>query len=259
VTGVGDRRDLLLAALPHGLVEGVRGRRMLRRLGAAGTGAHAVALAREARLDLLPPQALRAIETAIDVGANEGRWSVAVATLARPATLIAVEPSPSMLPRLRTTVGSLKGAHVVGSAVGDAIGETTLNVTSHSHNASLARPRTREMDLLYGGGYDVVERVRVPLTTLDELTRDLREVSLLKIDVQGFERAVLEGAAQTLEKTRWLLIEANFSSHYEGDILFPELHARITAAGFVLTGLSPPFIRSGVALWCDALYEHERR
>ena len=254
-----DRRDLLLAPLPHWLVERVRGRRMLRRLGATASGARAAAFAREARLDLLPTQALRSIETVVDVGANEGRWSLAVAMLAQPRLLIAVEPSPAMIPALRAAIEGLPGVRIVESAAGDAVGETTLHVTSHSHNASIVQPRTGEMNALYGGGYDVLDGVRVPLTTLDELTHDLREISLLKIDVQGSERAVLAGARQTLAKTRWLLVEANFRSHYENDMLFPELHTHITAAGFVLTGLSSPYVRSGVALWCDALYEREQR
>jgi hypothetical protein len=54
-----------------------------------------------------------------------------------------------------------------------------------------------------------------------------------------------------------ILIEANFRSHYEGNILFPEVHARLAASGFVLTGLSPPGILEEIALWCDCLYTRQ--
>ena len=250
-------RSLLLSVLPHGMVETVRDRRMLRRLGSATTQPRAARRAREARLDLLPPHALTEIETVVDVGANEGRWSAAVLELARPRRLIAVEPSPEIIPRLHAAIGGAGGVRIVETAIGTSTGETTLYVTVHSHNTSSARPRSDEMDALYGGGYAIKDEVKVRVATLDDIAHDLNEVSLLKIDVQGAEGLVLDGATKTLEKTRWLLIEANFRSHYEGDILFPELHSRLTASRFVLTGVAPPHFRSGVALWCDCLYTRE--
>ena len=230
---------------------------MLRRLGAVTTRRGSAQLAREARLDLLPPHGLAELEYVVDVGANEGRWSAAVLALARPRRLIAVEPSPAILPRLHATIGGAEAVSIVEAIAGSSTGETTLYVTSHNHNTSSARPRSDEMDALYGGGYAVDAEVTVRATTLDEITRDLENVSLLKVDVQGAEGLVLDGAAVTLRKTRWLLIEANFRSHYEGDTLFAELHARLSANGFVLTGLSPPHVRRGMALWCDCLYTRE--
>jgi FkbM family methyltransferase len=245
---------MLRGVLPHAFVEAVRDRRMLVRLGAADTRSRNASLAREARLDLLPPEALRTLETVVDVGANEGRWSAAVVLLARPRRLIAIEPSPAVIPLLRQSVESSPGVTIVAAAVGETIGNVTLNLTAHSHNSSLLPPRSMAMDAVYGGGYAVQSQVTVALTTLDELTRELDQISLLKIDAQGYERSVLKGASETLRKTRWLLIEANFRSHYEEDVLFPDLHSHLVECGFTLTGLSPAFVRDGVALWCDCLY-----
>jgi FkbM family methyltransferase len=230
---------------------------MLRRLGAATTRGGAAQLARAARLDLLPAHGLAELEYVVDVGANEGHWSAAVLALARPRRLIAVEASPDVLPRLHAAIGGAQAVSIVEAVAGNSTGETTLYVTSHSHNSSSVRPRSDEMDALYGGGYAVEAQVTVRATTLDEITRNPENVSLLKVDVQGAEGLVLDGAAMTLRKARWLLIEANFRSHYEGDMLFPELHARLTTNGFVLTGISPPHVRAGVALWCDCLYTRE--
>jgi FkbM family methyltransferase len=250
----GHLRGLSLSVIPHGIVEAERNRRMLSRLGSATFARGSAQLARDARLDLLPPGSLKALHTVVDVGANVGKWSTAVAKLARPTRLIAVEPSPHVLPALREALRGVSGASVVPEAVGDTIGETTFNVTGHSHSASILPPRVEEMNPLYGGGSELIEQVSVPLTTLDEITGALEHISLLKIDVQGYERAVLKGGSKTLSRTTWLLIEGNFRSHYEGDLLFPELHALLVISGFLLTGMSAPFIRGGEALWIDALY-----
>ncbi len=206
-------------------------------------------------MNLLPPGSLATIDTVVDVGANEGQWSRGVFALTDPARLIAIEPSPSLLPRLRSALAPHHNAEVVAAAVGETTGETTFNVTANSCSASVLPPRTDEMDQFYGSGYEVVEQLTVPMTTLDEVTADLSEVSLLKIDVQGFEASVLAGAGKTLTKTRWVLIEANFRSHYRGDLLFADLHALLVGLGFQLAGMSAPAVQGGVAMRADALYE----
>jgi FkbM family methyltransferase len=250
------RRETLIAVLPYGVVARVRSRRMLSRLGAVTTKPRVAGLAREARLDLLPPGALANLETVIDVGANVGRWSSALLAVARPQRLIAVEPSPDVLPLLRQAIGSSPRVSIVAAAVGASVGEVELIITNHPHLTSLFPPRSEAMNAAYGGDdYDVNRRVTVPLTTIDEVARDSGPVSLLKLDVQGSEQAALEGARETMARTRWLLIEANFQSHYVGDAVFPQLHATLTELGFLLTGMSPPYVMHGVALWADCLYE----
>ncbi len=248
-------RALAIAALPHGVVEAERNRRMLRGLGATTRRPGAAALAVETRLNLFPPGSLATIDTVVDVGANEGRWSRGVLALTDPVRLIAIEPSPRVLPCLRSALAGHHNAVVLGAAVGETAGETTFNLTAHSLNASVLTPRTAEMDQIYGCGYEVVEQVTVPMTTLDDVTADLPDVSLLKIDVQGYEASVLAGAAKTLAKTRWVLIEANLRSHYRGDLLFPDLHALLVGLGFHLAGMSAPSVQGGVGMWADALYE----
>jgi FkbM family methyltransferase len=243
------------ALLPYGVASRIRNRQMLSRLGAATTKPRVAGLAREARLDLLPPGALSGLETVIDVGANQGRWSSALLAVARPQRLIAVEPSPDVLPLLREAIGASPQVSIVAAAVGASVGDVELIITNHPHLTSLLPPRSEAMNAAYGGDqYDVNRRVTVPLTTIDEVARDSGPVSLLKLDVQGGELAALEGAHETLARTRWLLIEANFQSHYVGDAVFPELHEALTGLGFLLTGMSPPFVNNGVALWADCLY-----
>lgn len=67
------------------------------------------------------------------------------------------------------------------------------------------------------------------------------------------ESAVLRGAKATLNRTRAILIEMNFASHYHGDSLFPRLHDDLTKQGFFLHDIGRPY-GEGRKLWCDMLY-----
>jgi thiazole synthase ThiGH ThiG subunit len=101
----------------------------------------------------------------------------------------------------------------------------------------------------------VAAQVPVQVQTLDHMTRELERVDLLKLDVQGFERQVLAGGHETLQRTTALLIEANFVSHYASDDSFGTLTELLARAGFELWDLSPPFhAPNGRALWCDAVF-----
>ena len=57
---------------------------------------------------------------------------------------------------------------------------------------------------------------------------------LLKLDVQGFEKNVLEGASVLLEKIDYLVLEVSFISMYEGEPLFDEMHTYLKEKGFKL-------------------------
>jgi Methyltransferase FkbM domain len=92
--------------------------------------------------------------------------------------------------------------------------------------------------------------------TLDEDLRNRAEISLLKIDVQGYEPQVLKGAQAILKRTKILMIEVTYSSYYHGDMQFADLHRLVTSiAPFRLWGISAPHCApSGKPMWADAVY-----
>lgn len=92
--------------------------------------------------------------------------------------------------------------------------------------------------------------------SLDQELAEVPTISLLKLDVQGFERQVLEGARRTLQRTELLIIEVVYTSYYEGDCRFDELHHKVvSAAPFVLYGVTSPNCDDrGRPRWADAIY-----
>jgi hypothetical protein len=93
------------------------------------------------------------------------------------------------------------------------------------------------------------------MTTLDRLLADLAEVSLLKIDVQGYEKPVLAGGRQTLRRTKFVLIELAFMPQYDGGSWLGEIHEILTRDfGFFLANATGPQVLNGRASMCDGLY-----
>jgi FkbM family methyltransferase len=259
---VADLRGVGRWILPAAVVEAARRRQVRRELGASSREAWRDGLSRRrwnaltnSRLGLLPNDELHRLEVVVDVGANQGDWTAAALTVARPRLVVCVEPAPAMAEHLRRRFARTPGVEIVEAAAGASAGRATLQQTEHTHNTSLAAP-TEQAEQVLGSGMRVVGGVEVSVVPLDDVV-PTGPVSLLKVDVQGFERSALAGAEDLLSRTRWLLIEALYFHQYEGDLIFDELHGLLSASGWELHNLSAPFIRSGRAVFSDLLYQRQ--
>jgi hypothetical protein len=105
--------------------------------------------------------------------------------------------------------------------------------------------------------WDVIGEVNVKKISYDQLVAKEVEVSMLKIDIQGAEMAVLANSREGLQRTKSVIMEVLFTSHYENDSGFAEMHQLMTQKGFGLYRLSSPYDRGGRALYADAVYVRE--
>jgi len=144
----------------------------------------------EAELRFLPDIVPRD-RTAIDVGANKGVYTHLLARVAQ--SVEAFEPNPKMYRMLTRYLPRNVVAHQV--ALSDTVGAADLIVPLHSsgysnQTASL-NPRKRN---------ESSGVVRVAQRTLDSY--GFNNVGFIKIDVEGFEAAVLAGARETIRRER---------------------------------------------------------
>ena len=246
--------------LPNGIVDFIRNRRKLRNVGrrlSPGELFSASRLALEADtsgLTLFPPGYAEKLRYVVDVGANVGQWSGMLLGCVTPQKLIIAEPIPAAFAVLEEKFGNNRCVELHNVAIGEREGVARLKITRDTTGASLLQPR-EEMRAVIGGNWAVASEIEVKMTTLDRLLADLNEVSLLKIDVQGYEKPVMAGARQTLVKTKFVLIELNFMPQYDAGSWLGEIHEILTRDfGFFLANATAPLILNGRASMCDGLY-----
>lgn len=209
----------------------------------------------QSRFGILPPAFRKDPSFVIDIGANAGQWIGSLLKVVSIPEVWIFEPNPEAMKACQARIGSGAGIKYFNTALGDSCGRATLHVTESSDFASVLQPRDSFLSEHYGGGARIVADKEVELRTLDSLVPDGKRVSLLKIDVQGFERAVLAGAGRVLKNTVAVLIEVNMQSHYLGDDNFPALWTILSDHGFSFWSMSPPMLgRDGQALWADAVF-----
>jgi FkbM family methyltransferase len=138
----------------------------------------------------------------LDVGAHVGFYGL-VAALSNPAgRVVAFEPVSLPFDRLRNHVrlNRLANLECVGAAVGETAGEVDLFFPRDNPlpcSAGLSRE-------FYAPWAEAMDSVRVPCVAIDAFVRErgIAAVDLIKVDVEGYEPAVLRGARETLAAHR---------------------------------------------------------
>jgi FkbM family methyltransferase len=215
----------------------------------------------EARLKAL----LRAhrVEVVLDVGANVGQYALELRAAGYAGRIVSFEPlAAAHLALQAASRGDPSWTIAPRVAIGASEGSATLNIAADpTATASSILPlddsaRTREPGLRVVG----TEQVRV--ATLDSLASAFiadDDRPFLKIDTQGYESQVLDGARQVLERACGVQIELSMVPIYEGQPLYREVMDRLDAEGFVLHAVFPGYSdqATGRMLQMDGVFFRE--
>jgi FkbM family methyltransferase len=197
--------------------------------------------------------------TVIDIGANEGQFSVAASHLLPDALLYPVEPDPDTAARLRANLPPAAAERVLVTAVGERSGSVQFQVNADSQVSSvlpLGEGRRQAFPEA-----TVQRTVTLPMDTLDALFRDrpLPGPVLLKVDVQGYEDRVIEGGAALLRGIRWVVLEMSFARLYDGEKDFMAMVELMRRHGFRFVRPLDFHTsgRTGAIIEMDGLFENE--
>lgn len=172
------------------------------------------------------------IDGILDVGANRGQFSLACC-LSQPKTpIVAFEPIPGEAKTFRAVHANHNRIELFESALGDSPGQATLHLSRSADSSSLLPIGKRQKELF--PGTQEIDSIIVPVQRLDDLCKhwNCRTQQLLKLDVQGFELNVLQGATETLKSCAFVYAECSEVTLYEGQALRPEVSRFLQSHGF---------------------------
>jgi FkbM family methyltransferase len=187
----------------------------------------------------------------IDVGANVGVHTVRLARLVgAEGEVIAIEPDPDVVQRANRNIAlnGLANVRVINAAASERAGEMRLFRPS-PHDTNRARASLLHHPYLTG------ITVTVPVVTVDDLCAG-EAVSLIKIDVEGHEAAVVRGAADTIARYAPAVVFEYAPTLLE-DVAAQTPFGWLADSGYLMFGVRPArnSITGRVRLALDRLHE----
>ncbi len=198
------------------------------------------------------------IDLVLDVGANTGQYASALRRAGYAGRILSFEPLRAAWERCSAEASRDPLWSVAPrTALGATEGEAEIHVASNSVSSSLLPMHDTHRDAAPGSAYVGSEVVEV--RRLDRVAREAIEGArrpFLKIDTQGYEREVLEGARDVRDRLHGIQLEISLTTLYEGSPTLTELLQMMEAWGFAPHALLPGFIdsRSGRMLQIDGLF-----
>jgi FkbM family methyltransferase len=200
----------------------------------------------------------RGIDTVIDVGANEGQYGRLLRERGYKRTIVSFEPLRDEHERLLAAAeGDRQWFVAPRMALGDETKEIEINVAGNSWSSSILPMDERHELAAPQSRYVGVQRV--PMRRLDDVQHPAIEAGqsiLLKIDTQGFEMPVLQGAPHLLQTISGLQLELSLTQLYEGQVLYLDMIHWLRDRGFDLWNVIPGFVEpaSGRLLQLDGVF-----
>lgn len=174
-------------------------------------------------------------KTVVDVGVASGTQELYQAF--PDSFFVLIEPLKAFEPQLLSILERYKGLYVLAAA-----GAKTGQALFHAH------PNHLEGSSLYKESIDPEadgEEISVPMIRVDDILAEqgLQGPFLLKVDVQGAELQVLEGAQRTLTQTEVVVLEASLFAFLQGAPQFFDVIGYMKERGFVVYDLIPGWHR----------------
>ncbi|MGI9070069.1 MAG: FkbM family methyltransferase [Bryobacteraceae bacterium] len=177
------------------------------------------------------------VHAVFEVGCSDGTDTLRLAQ-AFPAVIHAFECNPEVLPQTRLNVSNHDRIRLVERAVWDSecrlpffpvIASTHLGRAGHNPGASSCFRARSDYLQHYEQKDTIVNAIR-----LDSYCRQhgIDAIDLLCIDAQGAELQVLKGLGDLIRSVRYLITEIEVRPIYQGQALYPEIHAYLTSNGF---------------------------
>lgn len=225
----------------------------------AGFDVHRISVKNEPLFALFQGLQKFNINLIMDVGANAGQFALKLRSVGYTGNIVSFEPLTSAYAELCKFASRDKKWEVYKRcAIGHFDGEIQINIAGNSCSSSILpmleahREAAEESSYI---GSEITPIVKLDTFSMEYLSK-AESKAFLKIDTQGYEWQVLDGATESLKQIQGVLCELSLVPLYDGQHLWLDIIERLSAAGFTLWAIQPGFTdpRDGRTLQFDAIF-----
>lgn len=197
------------------------------------------------------------VDTVLDVGANTGQYGKSLREAGYKGNMISFEPLNSAFAALKKNADNDSNWAVNNFALGNEDGKTVINIAGNSYSSSILNMLPLHADSAPESKY--VGQQEIEIKKLDTIFSSIAKAGsgiMLKIDTQGYEKNVIDGAASSLSNIRMIQLEMALAPLYANELLFLDMIHYLDNRGFQLfsleTGFSSP--ETGQLLQADGIF-----
>jgi len=183
------------------------------------------------------------IRKVFDVGAHDGGYGRELREHGYAGAILSFEPLTAPYQRL-ANIALLDGNWCANPiALGNSSCEGSINVSCHPSSSSLLGMTGAHEKANPGSQYQGQETVRIERLDSYVMANDIKgSPAWLKVDVQGYEKNVLEGAGSLLREFAGIELELSLVPLYEGAPLVEEMILYLRQQGFAPTSFEDVFV-----------------
>jgi len=197
------------------------------------------------------------VDLVLDIGANAGQYADDLRQNGYRGSIASFEPIGRVFRELQTrhqADGCWQGRQM---ALGDSDGASQINVSQNLVSSSLLEVTPTSVSAVGATAMETTETIQV--RRLDTLRPELMPPAArayMKVDVQGFERQVLQGAVASLAQVVAIEVELSLVELYAGQALMPEMMQLLAGLGYRPVWLERGFKdpNSGYLLQMDGIF-----
>ena len=197
------------------------------------------------------------IKTIFDVGANIGEFADIMRDSGYNQRIVSFEPRKQAFTELNQKAQNDKLWNCVNIALGDSNGTSTINVAGNNTSSSILEMNKIHTDIKPHSKY--IGKEEVVVKKLDAILFDYineKEEIYLKIDTQGYEKQILDGAEKSIPNIRIIQLEMSLVELYKNSPLIYEMIPFLESKRFFLCSIERGFHdkKTGRLLQVDGIF-----
>lgn len=181
------------------------------------------------------------VDLLLDVGGFVGTYGEEAREMGYRGEIVSFEPIKASFEQLKAKADKDPKWHYYNAGLGVKKEELTINIAGNFASSSLLGMHKNHTDLAPQTAYQATETIqikRLDEVITPEIAKQYQSI-YLKIDVQGYELNVLDGAVAILPYINVIQAEISFVPLYEQGPLYNEVISKLDELGFELFTILP--------------------